>query len=35
MSLESLAAAAGSRLEQHAEFGKKTTYRVGGTDAHF
>ena len=31
MSLESLAAAAGSRLEQHAEFGKKTTYRVGGT----
>jgi UDP-N-acetylmuramate dehydrogenase len=31
MSLESLAAAAGSRLEEHAEFGKKTTYRVGGT----
>ena len=31
MSLESLAAVAGNRLEQHAEFGKKTTYRVGGT----
>ena len=31
MSLESLAAVAGTRLEQHAEFGKKTTYRVGGT----
>ncbi len=31
MSLQSLAIAAGARLQEHAEFGKKTTYRVGGT----
>jgi len=31
MSLQSLATAAGTRLQEHAEFGKKTTYRVGGT----
>jgi len=31
MSLQSLAIAAGTRLQEHAEFGKKTTYRVGGT----
>jgi UDP-N-acetylmuramate dehydrogenase len=31
MSIESLAIAAGSRLQHHAEFGKKTTYRVGGS----
>ncbi len=31
MTLESLINAAGPRLVEHAEFGKKTTYRVGGT----
>ena len=31
MSLQSLAISAGTRLQEHAEFGKKTTYRVGGT----